>query len=469
MSKIFYNSTKTERYELSDKQLASGGEGAVYDIIGCADKVAKIYHEDKRTDTRYNKLKAMTRIPASQLPECAWPHELLFDESGNFCGFIMDKITGLGNLVDFFVYENRSNHTWKQYVIAAINIAAAVNNIHDAGIVIGDLKPDNIIIDPVSGKVRLVDTDSYQLTGENGKLFPCMVATPEYIPPELQNINFEKNTDKHYFNEKTDDFSLAVIIFKILMNGVHPFACFSASNSMNNLESNIRKGCSPYFTETNNDGDLLITLRSPSLDILPESLQELFRKAFVLGIKDPSARPSAEYWFYGLSKLNSELIMCRSNSSHIYYSGLNSCAWCSLESDMEQRKKKFIEMINAREEPFQKHHKPNPTRTERSKQENSSSQPSGSTDNNLRNQKIARNVNQKIARIVVILLILYFIIIPIIVSVMNDDDSYYYCYGMMLGDGVYTAIQENDQIEKDDDICPEKDAANAEKSLNTEN
>ncbi len=466
MSKIFYNSTKTERYELSDKQLASGGEGAVYDIIGCADKVAKIYHEDKRTDTRYSKLKAMTRIPASQLPECAWPQELLFDESGNFCGFIMDKITGLGNLVDFFVYENRSNHTWKQYVIAAINIAAAVNNIHDAGIVIGDLKPDNIIIDPVSGKVRLVDTDSYQLTGENGKLFPCMVATPEYIPPELQNINFEKAPEKQYFTEKTDDFSLAIIIFKLLMNGVHPFACFSVSKSMNILESNIRNGCSPYFSETNHKGDLLITLRSPELDILPKTIQELFKKAFVSGIEDPSVRPSAEYWFYGLSKLNSELIMCRSNSNHIYYSGLNSCAWCSLESDMERRKKEFINAINSREEPFKKRPNPPSKRTEHSKPAN---KPNTSSSSQQQNDPDDDDYNKNILIFVVVLLILFFVVIPIFLSLFQDGSSYYYCFEIMPSDSVYTAIQENEQIEKDDDICPEKDAENAERSLNTEN
>ena len=90
----FYNNTHQIRYELADKPLSSGGEGAVYEVIGRPGLVAKIYHENKRSQKRYEKLSAMVSIPANTLPECAWPQELLFQD-GAFCGFVMDRVTGI--------------------------------------------------------------------------------------------------------------------------------------------------------------------------------------------------------------------------------------------------------------------------------------------------------------------------------------------------------------------------------------
>ena len=347
----YYNLSKTISYDLSENAISCGGEGSVYAISGMPDKVAKIYHENKRSQHRLEKLKAMTKIPASNLPECAWPLDIIYKDN-KFCGFVMNKVTGIGNLVDFFVYENRSQHSWKQYIITAANVAAAVNNIHESGIVIGDLKPDNIIIDSNTGKIRIVDTDSYQLRDSAGTLYPCMVATPEYIPPELQNINFEKNTNAEYFTEKTDDFSLAVIIFKLLMNGVHPFACFCATRSLNNLESNIRKGLSPYFSETNTSNDIYLTLRSPEIKMLPQFLQDLFKRAFVDGRTQPDKRPNAAEWFYALSSLSKQLKSCSQNSNHVYYSQNPCCPWCELERELPNRKAEYKRLLNAKDDKW---------------------------------------------------------------------------------------------------------------------
>ena len=345
----FYNKTHQNRYELADKPLSSGGEGSVYEVIGRPGLVAKIYHENKRSQKRYEKLSAMVSIPANTLPECAWPQELLFQNEA-FCGFVMDRVTGIGHLVDFFVYENRAAYSWDRYIIAALNIAAAVNNIHDAGLIIGDLKPDNIILDPSVGRVRFVDTDSYQVTGRDGTLYPCTVATPEYIPPELQNINFEANTNTAFFNRMTDNFSLAVIIFKVLMNGVHPFACFSPKRSVNNLEINIRNGWSPYFSETDLDRELRVTLRSPDMTVLSPELRGLFRQAFVDGRLNPELRPDASSWFYALRNFINKLTLCRTNNRHMYYSALISCPWCSLNEAMAGRQAEYMQLLNEKSE-----------------------------------------------------------------------------------------------------------------------
>ena len=417
---IYFNKTGSVRYELSEKPIASGGEGAIYDVIGSSDKVAKIYHENKRSEIRRKKIEAMLRIPASDIPECAWPREMLFQDE-KFCGFVMDKLSGIGNLVDFFVYENRKNYTWKQYVVAAINIAAAVNNIHDAQLVIGDLKPDNIIIDPKNGMVRLVDTDSYQVISEDAAVYTCTVATPEYIPPELQNINFEKNNDTLYFNNKTDDFSLAVIIFKILMNGVHPFSCFSAKRSLNDLESNIKNGNSPYFNETNEENDIQLTLRSPEISILPSKLQQLFRRAFVEGRLHPNERPSAEEWFYALKDLEGHLSVCSRYSNHIYSGHLGSCPWCGLENEMAQRKARFTELLNQKQDQWRPEKPKPPVLVNKPPVQ----KPPAISDNNSYNDDKS---NMKALAISLIFIIVMLLIIGIISANLSMEDYFYYEY-----------------------------------------
>ena len=80
----------------------------------------------------------------------------------------MQKVSGLSSLIDFYVYDNRKKYLWSQYVKVAENIAAAVNNVHDSGHIIGDLNPNNFMLDVNTGRVMLVDTDSYHI---KSKLF----------------------------------------------------------------------------------------------------------------------------------------------------------------------------------------------------------------------------------------------------------------------------------------------------------
>ncbi len=61
------------------KLLGRGGEGAVYEIAGCPDRVAKIYHPDKQPDAdKAAKLEAMPALKSAQiLSFAAWPIDLL--------------------------------------------------------------------------------------------------------------------------------------------------------------------------------------------------------------------------------------------------------------------------------------------------------------------------------------------------------------------------------------------------------
>lgn len=337
-----YKSNDGVSYTLISPALASGGEGCIYEIKNHHDIVAKIYHEEKCTESRHDKIKAMLLTSSSKLPECAWPKAILY-KGGQFCGYIMDKKSGYSDLAEFYSPQSHENNVWSKFILAAANISAAVYNIHACGHIIGDLNPNNILVDVNSCKVVIVDTDSFHIR-QNGAIMPCTVVTPEYIPKELQGKDFKKSEAWRSFSESTDNFALAIIIFRLLMNGVHPFACtaVNVSGSRFQPEMNIANGYCAYFSDTNHNGNLLVTIRSPFISIFPEKIQKLFARAFVA---DASQRPSAYEWYDAMMCLAGSLKKCSENPMHMYYSGKPVCSWCEYEQSIPVRKKYIMDNI----------------------------------------------------------------------------------------------------------------------------
>ena len=90
----------------------------------------------------------------------------------------------------------------------AYNLAMAVWSVNKAGVVVGDMNPNNIMVDEL-GQVTLIDTDSFNITNKRtGKIYKCTVGVPEILPPELQGVNLADPKNK--FTEQTDGFSLSI-------------------------------------------------------------------------------------------------------------------------------------------------------------------------------------------------------------------------------------------------------------------
>lgn len=330
-----------KKHTLSGDHFASGGEGELYYLDGEPEYVAKIYYPKYRTGERHKKLKAMIQTDHNKLPECAWPVSILY-EGREFCGFVMRKMSGYNNLIDFYVFDNRKKYTWAQYVTVAMNIAAVVSSLHELGHIVGDLNPNNILVNTKSCKVAFVDTDSYHIRGKDGVLYPCVVATPEFSAPELQGIDFKNvGNGKSVFNTNTDNFSLAVLIFRILMNGVHPFACTLNNKSVGEFQpvNNIQNGHCAFFSDTNVYGKLLLPPQSPPISALPPKIQMLFKQ----GLLSNAYRPNGEQWYYELLSLRKSLCKCPTDQRHEFYSELEYCPWCYVKKELARR---FKEMKN---------------------------------------------------------------------------------------------------------------------------
>ena len=91
----------------------------------------------------------------------------------------------------------------------------------------------NIVINE-AGIPCIVDIDSCQIDN-----LPCPAGYPDYTPPELQHVAFKK-TLRTYRN---DSFSCAVLMFKLLFCGLHPY---DQRHGADSIEEEISLHSFPY-------------------------------------------------------------------------------------------------------------------------------------------------------------------------------------------------------------------------------
>lgn len=307
-------------YNLAGK-LGQGGEGAVFEIEGSPDKVAKIYHEAKLSADREleGKIRTMIQQPVrsfmGDVLTVTWPQDALFDHNGKFRGYVMPKASNMKHLFAARRERERKEmfpaYNLMTATVIARNLAVAVNHIHQAGTVIGDFNPNNIMVDR-KGHITLIDADSFSVTDKiRNKTYKCCVSVPEYVAPELQNKNWCDRSS--VFTEASDNFALAIHIFMLLMNNYHPFGCNISDKSCSGndyvkTEDNIVKGICPFVK--GNRG--MIPPKAPLFDRLPSYIQVLFKRAFIYDYHSANfcdtikRRPSAMEWADALYRMVNE-------------------------------------------------------------------------------------------------------------------------------------------------------------------
>ncbi len=331
--------TKSRSVTIKDSYFAKGGEGCVHDITRDKNSVAKIYHKKQRTKEREQKILAMLGSPpqGNLSKQVAWPTDILYSQSGEFMGFIMPKITGTIEISEIYSFDNRKKYPFTFYIQVAQNLCAAVNAVHSGGHVCGDLNHANVHVNPITSLVTLVDTDSYEIKGKRGRRFRCPVGLPEYVPAEVGKVlNMGENlrtTSLPTFTKYTDYFALGIHIFKLLMNGAHPYACSVTnpkySGSEFTLDKNIVDGVFPYrYGETR----VSPPKYAPNINSLPASLVKLITKTFdTKANSSPVTRATPQQWYDELGTLEKSLIQCPNSVNHQYYNKNSTCPLCETE------------------------------------------------------------------------------------------------------------------------------------------
>lgn len=307
--------------------LGTGGEARVLARAGDPAMVDKLYHHPDAE--RAAKVQAMLACPPRDAEDgafrLAWPREVLLDGGGGFAGFAMARAEGPRVFELYNPATRRERAPLFHHGLlhrAARNLAAAFASVHAAGYVVGDVNESNVLVDAETGAVTLVDTDSFQVRDEAGRVHRCKVGKPEFTPPELQGMSLGEveRTPEH------DRFGLAVVLFQMLMEGTHPFAGqYPGAGDPPVLETRIREG---HFAYAGRPGSPSRPPRlAPPFGTLHPALQALFLRCFDVEA-GPSQRPAAAEWVEALEVAGAALVTCADNPQHRFGGHLGNCPWC---------------------------------------------------------------------------------------------------------------------------------------------
>jgi DNA-binding helix-hairpin-helix protein with protein kinase domain len=312
-----------------EKQIGSGGEGAVYSIKGESNSVAKIYHQPV-SPQKEAKLSGMVACANPQLTGiAAWPTQTLSAvPRGPLCGIVMPKVSSHKEIHHLYGPAHRKRDfpkaDWAFLIQAARNIASAFRVIHAHGHVVGDVNQSGIFISD-QATCRLIDCDSFQVK-MGSEIYFCEVGVPQFTPPELQGSPFRGilRTPNH------DNFGLALLCFHLLFMGRHPFAGrFSGTGDMP-----IEKAISEFRFAFGNGATAKLMAPPPSslpFTSVSPVVAQLFERAFSKEAAERGNRPQAGEWVQTLEEFQRGLLTCQRDSIHKYYRGFGSCPWCQME------------------------------------------------------------------------------------------------------------------------------------------
>ena len=308
-------------------ELGRGGEATVYEVVGKSDLVAKLFAAPGADKAA--KLVAMLADASPPASVCAWPMATVHNGRGAVpVGYLMPKVQGCALdslLVPVQRHRDFPGVDWRFIVHAARNLADGVAEVHRRGYIIGDLNENNVRVTR-TGEVKFIDCDSFQVRSGN-RMLRCEVATLLYWPPELQGMNADAidRTANH------DAFALAVLLFRLLFLGRHPFAGRFTG-----------RGEQPDIPELIRTHRFAFGARSPQLQVqpppnalrlqqLPSGLGTLFERAFAPDSAVQNGRPTPGEWVGSLEALAKDLVRCSATTAHWYPKSAGGCPWCEIE------------------------------------------------------------------------------------------------------------------------------------------
>jgi serine/threonine protein kinase len=316
------------------KEIANSGEAKVW-RTNQNGYLAKIYHSP--TPERVQKLAVMIANPPTE-PNShlhhvsfAWPKSALKNAQGDCVGFLMPEIKDGKELLD--VYNPRRRQAlklqidWRFLHTTALNIVSIIEALHAAGYVLGDIKPQNILVNN-RALPSIIDTDSFQVKNpKNGKVYNCLVGSEGYTPPELIGKDFDsiEQTEIH------DRFRLGVIIYQLLFGGNNPFqGKWTGAGETPDINELICQGL-----WVNGSTNLIAAVaRTIPLEIVHPEVQQCFLRCFNDGHKNPNFRPTARKWLEALKVGNDRLTICGRVDNHYYSRTYGKCYWCDRSTNL---------------------------------------------------------------------------------------------------------------------------------------
>ncbi|MDW3206996.1 MAG: hypothetical protein R8L07_15775 [Alphaproteobacteria bacterium] len=316
-----------QRLSLGDR-IGDSGEATVFRDANDERRLVKLHHAPN------DRLRAKLSVLPGLAPDdpsldsrhvnFAWPVSTVWNAAGEAAGTIMPAVANARSLTALSNPKLRARRAaemdWHFLHAVAANVAFLFDYLHDRDIVIGDVRPENILVGD-RALATMIDCDSVQISGRDGVPFLCPVGSEGYTPPEWIGRRFSDRPR----DRRSDRFGLAVLIHQLL-TGAHPWTGeWMGAGDPPPRDHLIRSGDWPF-----RPGSKLRPV--PGMvapDELAPGLASLFRRAFIAGHADPDARPSASEWQEALCHALADLETCEKKPHHHRDAALSSCPWCA--------------------------------------------------------------------------------------------------------------------------------------------
>jgi hypothetical protein len=313
------------------KHLATGGAGHVYQDPTDPGLVIKIYKDRATARAHRDKVLAMLDNPPGQqiissngrrYVQIAWPQGVVETGSGEFAGFSMPLVllSDTKSGADIVQRKRRQQSGLREdfpfRITVGRNMASVVRELHDRGHFVIDLHEANVKVYEQDGFICLLDTDGYSVDDRRGGRFPAAFVLSEIVGPEGQGQRYQD------LGEEQDRYALAVLLFKLLNEGLNPFQGVPKAGQTvpNGLIDRIKLGLYAYGLQP---GSVQAPSPSSIHDWLDTDTRALFDRAFASG----PPRPTAEEWRDHFDDLLSRLQPCPKDDEHWHFSG--GCPWCN--------------------------------------------------------------------------------------------------------------------------------------------
>ncbi len=190
--------------KLERSKAVSGGEGTCFKTYNGF--FVKLYNKNHLNYVNLKKLQKMMEMDISN-DFVLWPLDIVY-YNNNFAGYVMKELKGAYNIDDMrdLGFRVGDMSPLDRYKIC-LHFLKTVDYLHRKNILVGDMKPDNIMVKPPRS-VYIIDSGSFQIED-----YCCPVCHPSYT----EKVYTGKELRQNLRTIEDEYFPINRILFEMLM------------------------------------------------------------------------------------------------------------------------------------------------------------------------------------------------------------------------------------------------------------